>query len=171
MVAARVVDAASSDSDSESSEASLKELEKEKEKAEDDDEDADADADDDDDDDAFVLDLRAVSGLTQMEYARLGIVLPRCLKRDVERLVATASGEQSRRRAAETEDARARRGSLVLSRAFPSAFRGGGGDSEAGARRAAEDLLDVLTWCRYLRLTPPEEARSGRRAKRRRGDD
>ena len=161
MVAARVVDAASSDSDSESSpKTSLKE--KEKEKAE----------DDDDDDDAFVLDLRAVSGLTQMEYARLGIVLPRCLKRDVERLVATASGEQSRRRAAETEDARClRRGSLVLSRAFPSAFRGGGGDSEAGARRAAEDLLDVLTWCRYLRLTPPEEARSGRRAKRRRGDD
>ena len=165
MVAARVVDAASSDSDSESSpKTSLKE--KEKEKAEDDD-------DDDDDDDAFVLDLRAVSGLTQMEYARLGIVLPRCLKRDVERLVATASGEQSRRRAAETEDARClRRGSLVLSRAFPSAFlSGGGGDSEAGARRAAEDLLDVLTWCRYLRLTPPEEARSGRRAKRRRGDD
>jgi len=170
MVAARVVDAGASDSessDSESSkEASLKEKEKEKEKAEDDDE-------DDDDDDAFVLDLRAVSGLTQMEYARLGIVLPRCLKRDVERLVATASGEQSRRRAAETEDARClRRGSLVLSRAFPSAFlSGGGGDSEAGARRAAEDLLDVLTWCRYLRLTPPEEARSGRRAKRRRGDD
>ena len=176
MVAARVVDAASSDSDSESSEASLKELEKEKEKAEDDD--ADADADDDDDDEAFVLDLRAVSGLTQMEYARLGIVLPRCLKRDVERLVATASGEQSPR-AAENEDARENGGLLVtkkrrapvLSRAFPSAFRGGGGDSEAGARRAAEDLLDVLTWCRYLRLTPPEEARSGRRAKRRRGDD
>ena len=166
MVAARVVDASSdSDSDSESS------FEKEKEKENEDDDD-----DDDDDDDAFLLDLRAVSGLTQMEYARLGIVLPRCLKRDVERLVATASGS----RAAETEDAKKFRAGKksplapVLSRAFPSAFRGGGGgggDSEAGARRAAEDLLDVLTWCRYLRLTPPEEARSGRRAKRRRGDD
>ena len=110
-----------------------------------------------------------------MEYARLGIVLPRCLKRDVERLVATAD---ARSRAAakktETEDARAEGRAPVLSRAFPMAFRGGGvgdGDSEAGARRAAEDLLDVLTWCRYLRLTPPEEARSDRRAKRRRVDD
>ena len=106
-----------------------------------------------------------------MEYARLGIVLPRCLKRDVERLVATAKKKNAR--SAETEDARAEGRAPVLSRAFPMAFRGGvgDGDSEAGARRAAEDLLDVLTWCRYLRLTPPEEARSDRRAKRRRVDD
>ena len=77
MVAARVVDASSSDSDSEDSES--EKAEKEAKRRDDEDEDAD---------DAFVLDLRAVSGLTQMEYARLGIVLPRCLKRDVERLVA-----------------------------------------------------------------------------------
>lgn len=172
MVAARVVDASSSDSDSEDSES--EKAEKEAKRRDDEDEDADDadDADDDDDaDDAFVLDLRAVSGLTQMEYARLGIVLPRCLKRDVERLVATAKKKNAR--SAETEDARAEGRAPVLSRAFPMAFRGGvgDGDSEAGARRAAEDLLDVLTWCRYLRLTPPEEARSDRRAKRRRVDD
>ena len=167
MVAARVVDASSSDSDSEGSES--EKAEKEAKRRDDGDKDADdADEKDDDADDAFVLDLRAVSGLTQMEYARLGIVLPRCLKRDVERLVAIADA-----RSAETEDARAEGRAPVLSRAFPIAFRGGGGDgdSEAGARRAAEDLLDVLTWCRYLRLTPPEEARSDRRAKRRRVDD
>ena len=96
---------------------------------------------------AFVLDLRAVSGLTRMEYARLGIVMPGCARRDVDRLVETLGA-----------------GGGVLSRALPSLFpraretNTNGGDA-GGARLAAEDLLDVLTWCRYLRLTAPAGSR------------
>ena len=101
---------------------------------------------------AFVLDLRAVSGLTQMEYARLGIVLPGCVRRDVERLVDARIVHASASKTLANDGVR-------LSRVAPSLFRRE--ENDDGARRAAEDLLDVLTWCRVLRLTGPEPEEKG----------
>ena len=102
-----------------------------------------------------VLRLRAVSGLTNMEYARVSILVPGCAHVScsrLERLNGAFPDEENKKRR--------------LSDVFPQLFRD---DDEEYVRHAAQDLLDVLTWCRYLRLTPPARTRGAKR--RRRGTD
>ena len=50
-----------------------------------------------------------------------------------------------------------------LADVFPQLFRD---DDEEYVKHAAQDLLDVLTWCRYLRLTPPARTRGAKRKRR-----
>jgi hypothetical protein len=100
-----------------------------------------------------VLRLRAVSGLTNMEYARMSILVPGCVHVSCESLDclngAFPEEEKKKRRLADV---------------FPQLFRD---DDEEYVKHAAQDLLDVLTWCRYLRLTSPASpARGAKRQKR-----
>jgi hypothetical protein len=107
-----------------------------------------------------VLRLRAVSGLTNMEYARMSIVVPKCVHVSCKVLVGLNGAFPDDEPEANAE----KKKKPTLSAVFPQLFRD---DDEEYVKHAAQDLLDVLTWCRYLRLTSPASpARGAKRQKR-----
>tara|TARA_B110000977_G_scaffold31795_1_gene42139 strand:+ start:18886 stop:21090 length:2205 start_codon:yes stop_codon:yes gene_type:complete len=100
----------------------------------------------------FILDLRATSGLTNMDYCRMQIVLPPCLREYAKRVVEASHDGADNPHADRTMGA--------LFPEYLNYFTQKPVVMTSDSWSTMRDFLDVLVWCRFVKLVPETEESS-----------